>query len=230
MSAPSAGKGLGPAAKARLLTVLGAGLLLAIFLAVMLEIRAGSELGRARELAAAGDFDSAHRHFFQALNWYAPWGSSQRAADELMALSLEHLKAGRMDAAFQSLLRLRSGLIAARSFYQPRTDLLETATPLIALSLASLKLGQKASREEIKALAAVYQTLYAAAAKRPQRWYMLMVAGFLLWTGSAFRLVLVVFQPSTGNLSPIARLKSLPASSGALFFGYLLWLVSMRMS
>jgi hypothetical protein len=213
----------------KLLKSLIVALILFAFLAALLEKRAGAELETARNFAAAGDYASADRHYFQSLNWYAPWGSSQKAADELLALGLEHLKSGREKEAFQSLLRLRSALVAARSFYQPREDLLEFATPLIALLLARQKLGEEAANEEIAEQAAIYQTLYVSAAAREQRWYFVMVFSFLLWAGTAFYIVFAYFKEK-GPLTKAYKRKALYIPLGVFAWGYLMWLFSMTMS
>jgi tetratricopeptide (TPR) repeat protein len=212
----------------KLLAGLAAAAALLIGLAALMEARASGELGEARALAKAGDFAGADRHYFQALNWYAPWGSSQRAADELMALAVAHLEAGRRPEALQSLLRLRSALIAARSFYQPREDLLAEATPLIALSLARLKLGDAAGREELLAQAAIYQQRYSEDPVRAGIWPLLAVCGFLLWAGAAFRLVFAYFQAPGPHL-PLAprERRALLIISAVFALGYLTWLFSM---
>ena len=219
----------GLSVKSKLLTALIAALALFAFLAIMLEMRAGAELDRARALAAEGDYAAADRHYFQSLNWYAPWGSSQKAADELLALGLEHSRSGREAEAFQSMLRLRSALIAARSFYQPRRDILKTATPVIALSLAHLKLGPDASPESVAAQALAYQTLYSSAASRGQLWYFLIVFNFLLWVGAAFHFVFAYFR----ERKPLERAsgrKMVFVSLAVFAFGYLMWLFSMTMT
>jgi hypothetical protein len=215
--------------KPKLLTGLIAALVLFAFLVALIEKRAGAELESARTFAAAGDYAAADRHYFQSLNWYAPWGSSQKAADELLALGLEHLKSGREKEAFQSLLRLRSALVAARSFYQPREDLLEIATPLIALILARQKLGVETAREDIAEQAAIYQALYVSAAKREQRWYFVMVFSFLLWAGSAFYIVFAYFKEKC-PLTQAYKRKALYIPLGVFAWGYLMWLFSMTMS
>lgn len=198
-------------------------------LAALMERRAGDELYKARELVAAGDYLAADRHYFQALNWYAPWGSSQAAADELYGLALNHLKSGRKAQALQSLLRLRSALLAARSLYQPRRDLLDAASPLIALSLAEMKLGEGAPRELILAKAAFYQLLYSDDPARDQRWLYMIVFSFLLWTGSAFCWVFSFFR-ERGPLDPPRRRREIYIPLAVTLYGYLTWLFSMSMS
>jgi hypothetical protein len=218
-----------PGVRRKLAAALAAALALLAFLAVLLERRAEEELEAARAFAAQGDYKAADRHYFQALNWYAPWGSSQKAADELMALGLEHLRSGRDGQAFQSLLRLRSALVAARSFYQPRPDLLEAATPILAISLARQKLGPEASQEDISSQAAIYHSLYVSAAAREQRWYFLIVFSFLLWVGAAFHFIFSFFRPQ-GPRERARDRKAAYAAIAVFFYGYLMWLFSMTMS
>jgi tetratricopeptide (TPR) repeat protein len=212
----------------KVLAVLVAAAALAVLTCATLELRAGTELDKARALLSEGDYTAAHRHYFQALNWYAPWGSSQAAADELMDLCQGHIAAGRRSEALQGLLRLRSGLMAARSFYQPRRDLLERANPLIALSLASLKLGDSAPRDQILSQAAIYQALYAADPSDRQPWLFMVVFSFLLWAGAAFHLVFTCFK-DRGPLDPALKRRAVLIPLAVFVYGYLMWVFSMNM-
>lgn len=222
---PAQGRNIGP----KLLAALIAALVLIIFLAAMLEFRARNELERARAHASAREFTAADRHYFQTLNWYAPWGASQTAADELLALGVSHLSEGREEEAFQSLLRLRAGLIAARSLYQPRQEILDAATPLIALILARKKLGEAADPSEITAQATIYQELYVSAAANPQEWLVLIVLSFLLWVAAAFQLVFAYFSGKKPFPTAFKR-KAIYLPLGIFAFAYLLWILSMGMS
>ena len=212
---------------ATLVTCLAAVLIFAVFLGVLFERRAWDELSRARRLVAAGDFAGADRHYFQSLNWYAPWGSSQRAADEFLALAMEHLKAGRKPEALQSLLRLRAALIAARSFYQPRQDLLDAANPLIALSLAEIRLGPEASRQEVADRATIYQRLYAGDNSPYQPWDYLVVFGFLLWVGAGFTFIALRFQPRSPFEAPPGRWRTTWIPLLVFAYGYATWVFAM---
>jgi hypothetical protein len=212
-----------------LMVGLASALVFVVFLAALFERRAWDELSRARTMVAGGDFAGADRHYFQALNWYAPWGSSQKAAEELLALGLEHLKAGRKEEAFRSLLRLRSALIAARSFYQPRQDLLDTANPLIALSLAEKRLGPKASRQEVAEQAAFYQLLYSADNSPYQPWDFLVVFSFLLWAGAGFTFIFLHFQTRPPFAPPAGKWKTTWIPLFVFIYGYATWIFSMSM-
>lgn len=196
------------------------------FLGLLMEHRAKVELNKAREFRGQEDFDSANRHYFQALNWYAPWGSSQVAADELMEYAIEGFNHGLKLNAFQSLLRLRSGLLAARSFYIPRPDLLEKANVLIALYLAELKLGPQVSQADVRAQAEIYLKLYAIDTVPKQRWYFFVLIGFLLWVLAIFWLIIIFFgQKRQFNFSQ--RLKKAIMPISIFVYGYALWVFSM---
>jgi hypothetical protein len=196
------------------------------FLAGLMEHRARGELVQARDRKERGDLEAANRHYFQALNWYAPWGSSITAADELMALALDNLAAGRKSEAYHSLLRLRSALLADRSFFVPRLDLVELSGNIIALYLAESKLGAEAGQEAIIAQSRIYAELYSTRNLPQQRWLFLAVAGFLLWVAASFWFIKVFFGANfTAKISYRFKKAVMPIS---LFVGsYVLWIYSM---
>jgi hypothetical protein len=214
---------------AMLVVGLAAAALFIVFLGVLFERRAWDELSQARPMVAKGEFAAADRHYFQALNWYAPWGSSQKAAEELLALGLEHLKAGRKSEAYHSLLRLRAALVAARSFYQPRQDILDVANPLIALSLAEQRLGPSAPREAVTDLAAFYQGIYAGGNSPYQPWDFLVVFGFLLWVGASFTFISLRFQPRSPYAPPPNKWKTTWVPLFVFAYGYATWVFAMSM-
>jgi hypothetical protein len=197
-----------------------------IFLAGLMEYRAAEELGKARSAREASDFEAADRHYFQALNWYAPWGSSQRAADELMDLGLEHLKEGRREQSYQSFLRLRGALMAARSFYLPRADLIKEINLHLTSYLAEQRLGAEADPEALKAKAAVYLQLYSDNPPLGQGWYFLAVFGFLGWVAAGFRLIVIFFNDRS-CFKFKQRLKDSRVFLAAFICAYGLWLLSM---
>ncbi|MDR1656663.1 MAG: hypothetical protein LBT47_03765 [Deltaproteobacteria bacterium] len=204
-------------------------LILLVFLAILFETRAFSELKQARTAVAAGNFEAADRHYFQAINWYAPWGSSQTAAEELYQMGLAHLREGRKQESFHSFLRLRSALIAARSFYLPRPDLIEAINPFLALFLAENKLGPKADHQAITSEAAVYLNLYDQDPSSNQRWYFLAVLGFLLWIGAGFRLIFIYFK-NPNICTPPLGLRSMNVWAFVFIYGYAMWIFAMKMA
>ncbi|MDR1111561.1 MAG: hypothetical protein LBP92_12950 [Deltaproteobacteria bacterium] len=200
-----------------------------IFLGTMMELRAHAELEKARLSIKHGDLDSGNRHYFQALNWYAPWGSSQRAADELMSLAKENMRHGFKQEAYQSLLRLRGGLLAARSFYVPRMDLIESANSLISLYLAEIRLGPGASHEAITARAQEYLQLYSVEKLPRQSWYFFAVLGFFLWVVAGFWVIYAIYGPTRANGLRM-RLKMARIPMAIFVYGYALWIVGMSVA
>jgi tetratricopeptide (TPR) repeat protein len=200
-----------------------------IFLAFLFESRAGEELRQATASRERGDFAAANRHYFQALNWYAPWGASQRAADDLMGLAMEHFNRGQKTEAYNSLLRLRSGLLAARSFYVPRRDLLEKANALIALYLAEYKLGPEASPQEIMSQALVYAKVYSLETLPKQSWYFFVLVGFFTWVCASFWLITIFFGNKRAILLKM-RVKLARVPIFIFIYGYALWIFSMSVA
>lgn len=210
-------------------TVLAAAFIFLIFLIFFMEFRAAKELSKARNFRETGAVLTAARHYFQALNWYSPWGASQRAADELMDLGLENLKAGRKYEAYVCFLRLRGALIAARSFYLPRRAELEKINSLISLYLAESKLGPGATIEEIKNQAIIYHRLYSSSPDFSQGWYFVAISGFFIWVGAASR-VLISFYGPKRTLGWPERLLKARLALLAFIVGYVLWVLGMALA
>jgi hypothetical protein len=200
-----------------------------IFLGALIENRASDELSKARAYRDIGALDSSSRHYFQALNWYAPWGSSQKAADELMELATDSLNLGLKKDAFQSLIRLRSGLLAARSFYTPRRDLLDKANAIIVLFLAESKLGPQANPADIRLQAETYGHLYSLALLPNQVWYLFIILGFFIWIIASFWLIVIFFGP-TRSIYFKMRLKLARIPIAIFIYGYALWVASMSIA
>jgi hypothetical protein len=197
-----------------------------IFISVLMEYRSSIELNKARELLVANKIDLATRHYFQAMNWYAPWGSCQKSADELYKLGLEQLKKNNKKDSFQIFLRLRSGLLAARSFYVPRQDLIENINPILALLLAEMKLNLNNNREDIKKQASIYLELFQEIPKTDQSWYFITILGFLTWVCTSF---LAIFRLYGNNKQTNLKNKLLQLRFISLIFviGYVLWILGM---
>lgn len=215
----------------RLMAFLAAGLLFLAAWAALMEVRAGAELKSAR-LALAGeqpDYDKAVRHYFRALNWYSPAGSSQTAADEFLALALRLEERGSRREAFDALLKLRSALYAARSFYQPRRDILATADSLLAWHLAEQAVGYERPGRALDFLARVefYYHLYSAPSLPHEGWALAAVAGFWLWAGGVLAFIFKVFGPRAVGLSLGPRLAGGRYALLTAGLGCSLWVVGL---
>jgi hypothetical protein len=200
-----------------------------VFLAVLFEGRASQELAKARIFRGQGDFKQANLHYFQALNWYAPWGSSQTAADELMDMAVKNIERREKTEAYYSLLRLRGGLLAARSFYIPRRDLLEKANAIIILYLAEIKLGPQATREEFNSQVMIYNKLYSLDALPKQSWYFFVIIGFFTWIIASIWLIVIFFSDKRAVLFK-TRLKLARIPAFIFIYGYALWIFSMSIA
>lgn len=214
-----------------ILILLSIGLLFAIAWAGLMEFRAKDELTQARQALAKEDqdYEKAVRHYFRALNWYSPVGSSQTAANEFLALSLKLEEQGNRQAAFDALTKLRSALYAARSFYQPRRDILETVDPLLAWSLAEQAVGYDRPGRSLDFLAkaAFYQHIYSSPSLPREIWALAVEVGFWLWVSGVLIFIFWVFNSEAAALTLKARLARAwyaPAIFGA---GYFLWVLGL---
>jgi hypothetical protein len=196
---------------------------------IFIEIRAQNELNLARAAVSVHDSAEAIRHYFQSLNWYAPWGSSQTAAKELLSygLTLENNKETKM--AVQAFYRLRAGLVGARSFYLPHPKLIAKANEHIASYLASQKLGEKYNFQDFKNLSSFYLELYSSSPTFNEGWYFVAIGGFLLWVSSGFKSVFILLKKDTVNLFT-KRLSAFRYSALLFIIGYIMWIIGLKMA
>jgi hypothetical protein len=213
----------------KLIFFLCCGAVYLIFLACLFEYRANTELNQARDFRAQENYKAADIHYFQALNWYLPWGSSQAAANELINLAKDNLAKGNDYEAYQSSLRLRGALLASRSFYIPRKDLIVQTNDIISLYLAQIKVGPTATPEKTQAQVKEYYLLYSLDKIPGQFWYFLSVLGFFLWVISIFLVVKAYFS-SSAPLKIKLKLNALRLPLLFFIIGYCLWVYSMSVA
>ena len=197
-------------------------LILAVVLVAVVETRARSELDLARASAKRSDWRESLKHYSRALNWYVPFGASGTAAEELLALGLRLDGGGEKRLASTALMRLRSGLYGARSFYTPRPDLLEKAEPALARLMAAEKLGDKPDPAKLALLTKTYLDEMRTPS-RPRPGYALAASGgFLVWTEAVLLFIWRFFRKENGGWKaawPFAALWAV---------GFALWLWGMR--
>jgi hypothetical protein len=196
-----------------------------LFFAIFMEVKAGRELGLAREALPKSE-EAAVRHYFQAINWYAPWGSSQKAAEELWALAERRSNEGKGELAYQAFLRLRGALYAARSFYLPRKDILAACNGFLAGYLADKKIafhGGLGNRDELYAR---YHKIYGAAPDFSEFFAFLAVSSFLGWV---FFFAKILFSFFGGGGKEPLKLKFERSQVFIVLFVvcYLAWVFSM---
>lgn len=158
-------------------------LLLAVLLVLagVIEFRARSEVSLARKALERLELSEALKHYSRALNWYVPFGAAETAAEELLDLGLKLESQGRFDEARLALSRLRSGLYGARSFYTPRTDLIQGADPHLAELLARARLGPEAAKPALETASQAYLDLFARPSRPRTASALASVGGFLIW-------------------------------------------------
>ncbi|MDR2351818.1 MAG: hypothetical protein LBF22_01425 [Deltaproteobacteria bacterium] len=196
-----------------------------LFLTVFMEIKAHERLNAAREALQTDQNDMAIICYFQAINWYSPVGSSQKAAEELHALAVKLKENGDDALAYQAFLRLRGALNAARSFYIPHKNLITSANTQISQRLAKLKLGESPDPKELERETERYFQIYQNSPVTNELWYLCVLIGFFLWTISALRGIFILFSGEKAPLSQKVKAAKIPI---ILFVsGYALWLFSM---
>ncbi|MEE9555836.1 MAG: hypothetical protein V3V76_01145 [Candidatus Adiutricales bacterium] len=200
------------------------GLIALIILAVAVEYRAGSELKQARDYVNGSAINQALTHYSRALNWYVPFGSAGKAADELLALGLELKAQGRSAEARLALSRLRAGLYGSRSIFTPRRGIIKQAEPHLAELMALDKLGAKAEPSALKSQTKTYLDLLSKPARPSTGPALAAAGGFLIWTAAV---LLFIFR-SRAEWIPgkDTRLQILILAS-VCGLGFFIWLAGM---
>ncbi|MDR1395984.1 MAG: hypothetical protein LBK52_07435 [Deltaproteobacteria bacterium] len=189
-----------------------------------MEVRGIGELDSARANLPQNP-PAAIRHYFQALNWYAPWGASQKAAAELRDLAFQYEITGQTELAYEANLRLRAGLTAARSFYLPRRDILDGANIFLANYLADRQMALDPSRDRAQ-LYSYYHSLYSRDINFSEFYGFIVVVSFIGWMYCLIMMLRSLF-PNNDILPWKDRL--LNSRLSAVLFGlcYLAWIFSM---
>jgi hypothetical protein len=174
------------------------------------------------EQALAGDarWTDVIVEYRWAMRWYTPWGSHHGAAADAL-LRIAALRADdHPEDAVMALDGLRSALIAARSFYQPRPDLIAQVHAQIPTLLARVaeRNGDKRPRAELEAR---FRRDYERPVGVPLHVSAAVTLGFLLWFGAAIWTVARGLEPD-GRFGPRAW-----RGIGASALGFAMWAAAM---
>lgn len=136
--------------------------------------------GRAVVLEAKGETERAIEEYRWALRWYTPWGPAVAdAAAALVDLAQRHA-AEDPETAVQAWDALRSGLIAARSLYQPHAELVERANRELPPLLVRVA-DRRGDRRDPAKLLARFQADYARPVGVNPLTSLVVTAGFGAW-------------------------------------------------
>lgn len=153
-------------------------------LAVRSTIEQRQSYARAVALETAGDLWRAVDEYRWALRWYTPWGPDHDdAAHALRDLGHRHAAAD-PELAVQALDNLRSGLIAGRSLWQPRADLVAMCTeqlPPLLLRVAERRGDPRAVGPAKAAFLAQLTAAYARPVGVGPLTSAAVAVGFVLW-------------------------------------------------
>jgi hypothetical protein len=195
-----------------------------IILALTVEYRARSELKQARDCVNGSDINRALTHYSRALNWYVPFGSAGKAAEELLALGLDLKARGDTVHARLALSRLRAGLYGSRSLYIPKGGIIKQAEPHLAELMALVKLGSEAEPSALEAQTGTYLDLLSKPAQPSTGPGLAASAGFLIWTAA---ILLFIFRSRLGWI-PVERGRNRALILVIIcVLGFVIWLAGM---
>ena len=195
-----------------------------ISLSVRATIEQRAAYARAVEFEKTGDLWRAVDEYRWCIRWYTPWGPDLDDAAQALVEIGERQSAQDPELAVQALDNLRSGLIAGRSLWQPRADLVAMCNQ----KLPPLLLRVADRRGDPRAIGPGMDKLlgqFVAAYQRPVGVGPLTSAavslGFILWLGG---IVMAV------RCGVSAEGKWLPAGwrwMGAAVLGFAVWAIAM---
>lgn len=181
---------------ARVLAI--AGVVLAV-LAVRVVTGARAELRRGDRLAAAQNVDGAILAYRRAARWYAPGNPyDEEALDKLAAIGAETEDPARSLAAWRAV---RGAILSTRSFYVPHRDRLDRADEAIAR-----RVTEAAARSDRGAARASVRASLAPPARPHLGWTLLLLVGWMAWTGGAFAFALRALDEEDRLVAKPARL------------------------
>ncbi len=135
---------------------------------------------RAVAFEAKGDTERAVEEYRWTLRWYTPWGPAvDDAAAALVDLAQRHA-AQDPETAVQAWDALRSGLIAARSLYQPHAELVDRASRELPPLLVRVA-DRRGDRREPAKLLVRFQADYSRPVGVNPLTSLAVSAGFIAW-------------------------------------------------
>ncbi len=173
-----------------------------------------------------GDLWRAVDEYRWAIRWYTPWGPDlDDAAQALVEIGQRHAQQD-PELAVQALDNLRSGLIAGRSLWQPRADLVAQCTaqlPALLVRVADRRGDPRAVGPAKAKLLAQFEAAYARPVGVGPLTSAAVALGFVVWLGG---IVLAVRRGVAGD----GRWQ--PAGwryLGVAVLGFAVWAAAMAM-
>jgi hypothetical protein len=197
-----------------------AALLVLTSLAVRSTMEQQAAWSRAVEYEKSGDLWRAVDEYRWVLRWYTPWGPSHDDAVAALQDLAKRAEPDDPELAMQAWDNLRSGLIAGRSLWQPRADVVAQCNQVLPPLLVRVADRRGDGRDKAKLLAQFQRDYDRPVGVAP--WTSLAVGlGFALW-------LLGLVQVVRRGLDEDARWR--PAGwpwAGAAVAGFALWSLGM---
>jgi hypothetical protein len=133
-------------------------------------------------LEQQGDIAGAVAAYRSTLRWYTPWGPVWQDAAEALVDLANRSQGQEPERALLALEALRSGLVAARSLWQPRADLLDNANRTLPELMVRVAERQGDTRNT-KQLLAKFQADYERPVGVGPLASLAVLLGFLTWAG-----------------------------------------------
>lgn len=175
---------------------------------------------RAVALEQQGRSADAVDEYRWALRWYTPWGPDWSDAAAALLDIGERASAADPELAVQAFDSLRSGLIASRSLWQPRNDLVARCNRTLPGLLVRVA-DRRGDKRDPKVLLARFAADYARPVGVSPWTSLAVVLGFVLWLSG---LVLAVWRGVD------AQGHWLPAGwrwLGSSIAGFALWVLAL---
>jgi hypothetical protein len=199
-----------------------AALLVLTSLAVRSTVEQQAAWARAVDYEKSGDLWRAVDEYRWVLRWYTPWGPSHNDAVAALQDLAKRAEADDPELAMQAWDNLRSGLIAGRSLWQPRADVVAQCNQVLPPLLVRVADRRGDGRDKAKLLAQ-FQRDYDRPVGVAPLTSLAVGVGFALW-------LVGLVQVARRGLTEDARWQ--PAGwpwAGAAVAGFVLWSLGMAL-
>jgi hypothetical protein len=199
-------------------------LLSALYVRVIVESH--RSFARGEEALRNADVGGAVAHFETGASWEAPFNPmTGKARERLWQIGRKAELDGDMDLALAAYRALRSSIMAARSFMVPDGQRLAEVDRRISALMARSPSTQGFKGKSLDGLRRLHIEALAVPARPASAWLIVLLSGFVLWTGAVAYFLLAGLGPAL----TIARPPCL-RSLAAFLAGLALWIAGMVMA
>jgi len=165
-------------------------------------------------------------HFQAAAAWYSPFNPYvKKSHDRLWQIGRKAELAGDGDLALEAYRAIRSSILGSRSFFTPEAETLRAANERISVLMAAKAHAPAFKSMGLDELRRIHYGKLADSKQPGPLWVMVLLLGFMLWTGAVAYFIFSGLGPG------LKVLRGHLIRSGVVFaLGMGLWITAMVMA